>query len=426
MTIQNAFNLLTQAQEALAQKLNSFGEVEPGVMRIFEQLQRADQQFRANQWAQAAATYGQVAQLAAQANQTEIQAQACYAQGGMLAVLPDQTEAALQAFQQSAELFAQVGNLPLQQQAEQQMGQLGKRLMDQSSEVQDLTEAIATQRFTNAQLTPQTQARQILELYRQRARLYLQGGQWEQATRDIEAMFTLAGTTEDPDILSFVLSQFSPGENSESELLSPVFDYLAQSGQGGENRLLGDLLNHYRTQIQHLINLPDELFNSVNVDRLLSLGEGTLEESQKLAQGLTQQATQLHHSALYKIASTLQFCQNTEVALQAGQWQTALDLAVQERHQALEAKDPQRYFRFSLASLVLAQAYEGLGDRPATIEVLLNCKKTLEHYLGKTASQPILEVLNGLEGRWGKEELLKARLIYREQMQKKGKYRLDD
>ncbi|MCW6036069.1 hypothetical protein K4A83_07255 [Spirulina subsalsa FACHB-351] len=419
MTIHNAFTLLTQAQQALAEKLKTFGEVEPRVIRIFEQLQRADQQFQANQWAQAAATYGQVAQLAAQANQKEIQAQACYAQGGMLAVLPDQRSAALEVFQQSAELFAQVGNLQLQQQAEQQMEQLRKRLIDQSSEVQSLTEAIA-------QLNPQTQVRQILELYHQRARLYLQGGQWEKASRDIQAMFTLAGTTEDLDLLSFVLSQFSPGENSESELLSPVFDYLAQSGQGGENRLLEDLLNHYRTQIHQLINLPDELFNSVNVDHLLSLGEGTLEESQKLAEGLTQQATQLNYSALYQIGTTLQFCQNTEAALQAGQWQTALDLALQERQQALEAKDPQRYFRFTLASLVLAQAYEGLDDRPATIEVLLNCKKTLEHYLGKTAGQPILELLNGLEGRWGKEELLKARLIYREQMQKQGKYRLDD
>ncbi len=414
MTSQNPFALLQTAQAALDKKLKSFADVEPAVMQVFEQLQVANQQMQAGKWAEAAATFDRVAELAATAKQTEIQAQARYSQGGMLATLPDRQAEAIAAFQQAANLFAQCDNPKMAQQAQQQIEPLKERVVD----VSDLDAAIAA-------FTDQTPPRRRIELYGQRGRRYAKAGQFQRAMPDFDAAFAIARNAANPDLITFALSQLQYADDEGGQdIFATALASLNQQVEASHDPALQATLKELRPQLEQLLNLPEALLSTIDIDALLN-PKSSAGAAQQLQSRLTDTLEQLQDADLFKLITTVQVFQVIEAALAENQFQQALELADAERQKALKASDRQRYLRFALACILMSRAYEGLGDRPAVIEVLLYGKATLERAQGKAAGNPFLDLLNTLEARWGQEELLKARLTYREHMQRHGKYRLD-
>ena len=414
MTSQDPFTLLQTAQAALDKKLKSFTHVEPAVKQVFEQLQAANQHMQAGKFAEAAAAFDRVAELAATAKQTEIQAQARYSQGGMLATLPDRPTEAIAAFQQAANLFAQCDNPKMAQQAQQQIEPLRKRIID----VSDLNEAIAAS-------TDQTPPRRRIELYGQRGRRYAKAGQFQQAMPDFEAAFAIARNTADSDLITLALSQVQYADDEGGQdIFSTALESLNQQVETSHDPVLQTMLTQLRPQLEQLLNLPEDLLKAIDIDALLNL-DTSAAAAHQLQSRLTATLGQLQDSDLFKLITTVQAFQAIESALAGNQFQQALKLADAERQKSLHASDRQRYLRFALACILMSRAYEGLGDRPAVIEVLLYGKTTLEKAQGKAAGKPFLDLLNTLETRWGKDELLKARLTYREHMQRYGKYRLD-
>lgn len=96
--------------------------------------------------------------------------------------------------------------------------------------------------------------------------------------------------------------------------------------------------------------------------------------------------------------------------LREGQTQAGLDEALLLRKESLETPDPIGYLT---ASMLVSEALESTGDRVGVLRVLLSTKATLERYYGKPAGQPVVLVLDSLEGRWGREVLAGALEGYR-------------
>ena len=104
--------------------------------------------------------------------------------------------------------------------------------------------------------------------------------------------------------------------------------------------------------------------------------------------------------------------QEAAECLQAGQVKDGLAAAERGRVGALAAPDLLAYVQ---ACLLIAEGRNEGGDRVGVLDVLLTCKATLEHHLGKEAGVAMVAVLDSLEGRWGAEALREARLGYRRQ-----------
>lgn len=105
------------------------------------------------------------------------------------------------------------------------------------------------------------------------------------------------------------------------------------------------------------------------------------------------------------------------VYLQTGRPKQALRCAQEVRQQVLQSSGHQRYMRYLIACLLIAQAQESLEKRPEVLAVLLTCKKTFEANLGKEAGRIVVPFLDALHYRWGPEALQEALQIYQEQMQ---------
>lgn len=86
-------------------------------------------------------------------------------------------------------------------------------------------------------------------------------------------------------------------------------------------------------------------------------------------------------------------------ALRADDYVEGIKLARAARQAALDATQPVLYL---MACLLIAEGREGKGDRAGVIEVLLTCKVTLERAFGRAFAEPVIQVLDSLEPRWGK------------------------
>jgi tetratricopeptide (TPR) repeat protein len=120
------------------------------------------------------------------------------------------------------------------------------------------------------------------------------------------------------------------------------------------------------------------------------------------------------------LASTV-LLQEASEFLRGGKHQPGEEKAQQAEEAALAAGNPVMYV---MSAMLIAEAREGLGNRVGVIEVLLTCKATLEHAFGPELSQQVVLVLDSLRGRWGEEELQKAKVGYRkwaaERMEREG------
>ncbi len=116
--------------------------------------------------------------------------------------------------------------------------------------------------------------------------------------------------------------------------------------------------------------------------------------------------------------------QQAAEALGDGDDRQALKLAQEARQTARDAEDLNRFVRYLFASLVMAEAQEGLGDRPAVLAALLTCKVYLETHLGSEVGRHVDLLLDRLEERWGRDALVEAVHEYRRRVEEHGPYQV--
>ncbi len=116
--------------------------------------------------------------------------------------------------------------------------------------------------------------------------------------------------------------------------------------------------------------------------------------------------------------------QQAAEALGDGDDRQALELAQEARQTARDAEDLNRFVRYLFASLVMAEAQEGLGDRPAVLAALLTCKVYLETHLGSEVGRHVDLLLDRLEERWGRDALVEAVHEYRRRVEEHGPYQV--
>jgi hypothetical protein len=111
-------------------------------------------------------------------------------------------------------------------------------------------------------------------------------------------------------------------------------------------------------------------------------------------------------------------------SLQAGEYRQALEQAQAARQAARDADDIARPLRYLMASLLMADAQEKLGDRAEALAALLTCKVYLETHLGPQAGAQMNALLDTLEQRWGRDGLAKAIRLYKQRVQERGPYQV--
>jgi tetratricopeptide (TPR) repeat protein len=116
--------------------------------------------------------------------------------------------------------------------------------------------------------------------------------------------------------------------------------------------------------------------------------------------------------------------QQAAEALGDSNYRQALKLSQDARQAARDAEDLNRFVRYLLASLVMAEAQEGLDDRPAVLAALLTCKVYLETHLGPEVGRHVDLLLDTLEERWGRGALAEAVQAYRRRVKEYGPYQV--
>ena len=96
--------------------------------------------------------------------------------------------------------------------------------------------------------------------------------------------------------------------------------------------------------------------------------------------------------------------------MREGRVDQALDAAADACRAALDSGLPMLYL---LASLLTAEGRDSKGERPAVIGALLACKASLEKQFGKETGQPVVQILDSLPHRWGRERFAEALAVYR-------------
>lgn len=109
-------------------------------------------------------------------------------------------------------------------------------------------------------------------------------------------------------------------------------------------------------------------------------------------------------------------------AAQAGDYRRALEQARAVRRAAREADDLPRFVRYLMASLLMAEAQEGLDDRVGVLAALLTCRAYLTAHLGESVGERVDLFLDALEREWGREALLEAVRAYRQRAKTEGPY----
>lgn len=87
-------------------------------------------------------------------------------------------------------------------------------------------------------------------------------------------------------------------------------------------------------------------------------------------------------------------------ALGNNQLEQAIELAGQAQQTAAQANDLLRFVRYLLATLILAEAYYRLDDRPAVEATLLSGREFFQQWLGATMNGPLDQLLASLRQRW--------------------------
>ncbi len=121
----------------------------------------------------------------------------------------------------------------------------------------------------------------------------------------------------------------------------------------------------------------------------------------------------------FEIAGNLQL-QQAAAALQAGEFQQAVEQAEAACESAKQAKELAKFTQYLIASLTIAEAREQLGDRAGVLAALLRCKVYLEGYLGKAPGQAVNQVLDSYQQRWGKAAMAQAIREYQAYIREHG------
>lgn len=103
-----------------------------------------------------------------------------------------------------------------------------------------------------------------------------------------------------------------------------------------------------------------------------------------------------------------------------GLFDDVVSKARQVRLLSLERFGPKQLMDYFSASMMLASAHERRGDDVDVIDTLLRCKTTLERELGKSAGEPLKEMLDALPVKWGEVRFNQALRGYRQMMRGAG------
>ena len=107
----------------------------------------------------------------------------------------------------------------------------------------------------------------------------------------------------------------------------------------------------------------------------------------------------------------------------AGEHRRALEQVQAARQAARDGDDIERHLRYLMASLLMFDVWEKLGDRAEALAALLTCKVYLESQLGPQMEHALTPLLDTLEQRWGRDGLAEAVRLYKERVQERGPYR---
>lgn len=141
--------------------------------------------------------------------------------------------------------------------------------------------------------------------------------------------------------------------------------------------------------------------------RALQTASGLVPSGSERWDDLITSATELGESQLLGLAKIQQAAES----LRHSNPSAALTVAMEARQHALGATEPLSYL---LASLLMAEAQEALGDHAGVIGTLLSCKSTLEKHLGQDAGRSLVWILDSLERRWGAPQLERALIEHRD------------
>ena len=114
--------------------------------------------------------------------------------------------------------------------------------------------------------------------------------------------------------------------------------------------------------------------------------------------------------------------QQATESFQAGEYRQALEQVQAARQAARDGQDIERHLRYLMASLLMVDVWEKMGDRAEALAALLTCKVYLEAQLGPQMEHAMTPLLDALEQRWGREGLAEAVRLYKERVQERGPY----
>ncbi len=124
-----------------------------------------------------------------------------------------------------------------------------------------------------------------------------------------------------------------------------------------------------------------------------------------------------------RIADDIRLQQAAE-AFMAERYVEALEMAREIRSAARDADDIEKYLRYLMASLLMADAQERLDERAEALAALLTCKVYLEKSISPQVGQQMDLILNTLEQRWGRDGLAEAVRVYKQRVQERGPYQV--
>jgi len=116
--------------------------------------------------------------------------------------------------------------------------------------------------------------------------------------------------------------------------------------------------------------------------------------------------------------------QRATESFQAGEYRQALEQVRAARRAARDGTDLERHLRYLMASLLMSDVWERLGDRAESLAALLTCKVYLETHLGPEMGRAMDTLLDGLEQRWGRDGLAEAVRLYKQRVRERGPYQV--
>jgi len=326
-------------------------------------LQKALLWLSESDWEQAEQAFSRAADLAASDGWHDLEAQARYAQALVLERSPDRAEAARATYARAEQLFAEQGQTERVASIRDRLAQAPVPTFDPDAPetwqawLDQLGDRLQSSIDALSDTLPSESADERARLEASRAKLFWLAGETEPMAASLEAAIAAARDSGDPELTANI-------DALRRTLLSP---------QAGADS--GDPFSALLAQTMQTGDLP------IAGDTVL------------------QRALQ---------------------ALQRKEYRQVITLAENARRNALSTRDATHYLRYLFACIFIAFARDGLGDRPGVIAILLTCKATLEREGQAVFGRQLVELLDGLEVRWGKEALRDARRAYRQQMRQQA------